>query len=482
MSRLTAGFTRRATAYGSLGVLLFALSMVCLGRPLGDAAEGDEWYYLGANLAVHSTLGIGDEPSVFRPPGYPAFVAVVLRLLAGAPREGTFAYLVSSQPALYAAQALVLAGTFLLAALWWSRHLSSPVALAAAAALCLNPLALVLVGLPHYAVVHIALLLAGAWALEAAADHPHPARALFAAGLFWGVIALVRPVSLLLPPLVPLLLRGPRRAVIRHSLIFAAGMALAIAPWSLRNASVRGRFVPVSAQGWTALWGSTVEPLPVNPNHLNWYLVTEEYSRIVAGVAGGPLTIQAIHARDVDLEDAFRREALANIRARPSVYLGNAARSVAALSLCTSGLLVKAYEHVQRPGTRIQQAWLLPGHPQDFEGATVAAAFVLLCTALLPAAIGGGWLAWRRRDRFLLAPLLVFGCVFLAHAITYMDLGYYYIRLPVLILLAFYGLEGLNGCRKGVGTLLAAIATVAFLAMSGALLAVSVWPPLADIL
>jgi len=482
MSRLTTGFVRRTAAYGSLGVFLFALLMVCLGRPLGDAAEGDEWYYLGANLAVHSTLGIRDEPSVFRPPGYPAFVAVVLRLVAEVPKEVTFAYLVSGPPALYVAQALVLAGTFLLAALWWSRHLCLPVALAAAAALCLNPMALVLVGLPHYAVVHIALLLAGAWALEAAADRPHPARALLAAGLFWGGIALVRPVSLLLPPFVPLLLRGPRRAVIRQSLIFAAGMALAIAPWSIRNASVRGRFVPVSAQGWTALWGSTVEPLPVNPNHLNWYLVVEEYSRIVAGVTGEPVTLRVIHTHDVTLEDAFRREALANIRARPSVYLGNAARSLTAISFRTSGLLVKAYEHVQRPGTRIRQEWLLPGHPQDFEGATVAAAFVLLCTALLPAAIGGALRAWRRRDRFLLAPSLVFGCAFLAHVITYMDLGYYYIRLPFLILLAFYGLDGLNESRNGVGTLLAGVVTVAFLAMSGALLVVSVWPPLADIL
>ena len=42
-----------------------------------------------------------------------------------------------------------------------------------------------------------------------------------------------------------------------------------------------------------------------------------------------------------------------------------------------------------------------------------------------------------------LVPALLFACLASAHAITYMDLLYYYVRLPFVAMLAFYGLEGL---------------------------------------
>ena len=65
-----------------VGASVLGGAVVCLRllRPLGDAWNPDEWYLLGANLFVDHTLGYGAQATVFRPPGYPAFVAAVLSL------------------------------------------------------------------------------------------------------------------------------------------------------------------------------------------------------------------------------------------------------------------------------------------------------------------------------------------------------------------------------------------------------------------
>ena len=60
-----------------------------------DSQEG-----AGANLAVHGTIGLENEPWLLRPPGYPAFIAVPL-LVAGPPRVITDAYLERAAPVLY---------------------------------------------------------------------------------------------------------------------------------------------------------------------------------------------------------------------------------------------------------------------------------------------------------------------------------------------------------------------------------------------
>ena len=48
-------------------------------RFAGGSVDGD-WFTLGANLATFGTLGFGEEPLVYRAPGFPAFVAVIVKL------------------------------------------------------------------------------------------------------------------------------------------------------------------------------------------------------------------------------------------------------------------------------------------------------------------------------------------------------------------------------------------------------------------
>jgi hypothetical protein len=177
-------------------VLLVTLVSVRAGRQLGDVWNPDEWYTLGVNLAVHGTVGVGREPTAFRPPGYPAFVALVVRGLVGVPDEATPEFLIRSRTALYLAHALVLALAAGAVTWWWSESLGLRLAAATALALALNPHVLALVGLPHYALLHTVLLLAGSWALAAALGAARSAPALLLAGALWGAISLVRPTTL----------------------------------------------------------------------------------------------------------------------------------------------------------------------------------------------------------------------------------------------------------------------------------------------
>jgi len=380
----------RSRAALLVGTAILGLAVVTLRllHPLGEAWNPDEWYLLGANLAVHGTLGIGDSPTVFRPPGYPAFVALVLEAVTGGPRALTPALVWGTRPAVALAQALVLALGTAGAFLWWRTRLTPAIAAAGAVALGANPYTLALVGLPHYALVHLVLLVLGTWALGEALDHG--VVALVSCGILWGAITLLRPITLPLPAVVLVLLwMGGRRgrALAGGALGFALGFALAIVPWTVRNYEVRGRLVLVNAQAWTVLWAASLKPLPVRPNHFNWYAVAPEYEAVFRRVTGEPgYDYSALYSHDVALEDAFRTEALRNLEARPTVYLGNVARATLALLVGTSRLPITLLVTLQRPGARLDDAWFAPGNPQDFDSSWAATGFVWLQTALLPLA------------------------------------------------------------------------------------------------
>jgi 4-amino-4-deoxy-L-arabinose transferase-like glycosyltransferase len=90
---------------------------------------------------------------------------------------------------------------------------------------------------------------------------PRPSRAT-GAGILWGVATLTRPTALLLPPLVALWAWAPLGLIItprdrvRQIALLLTGLAIAIAPWTIRNATALHAFVPVSTNGGHALLGS----------------------------------------------------------------------------------------------------------------------------------------------------------------------------------------------------------------------------------
>jgi hypothetical protein len=437
-------------------------------RPVGRYFLPDEWYLRGVNLRLYGTLGQGERPLTFRPPGYPAFIAAVLATLtpavvpepgaaAGNARLLNRAYGEDGPTAVYLAQGLLLAATAALLYLWSATYLPGGLALLAALLFGTNPYGVITALTLHYDVLHLFGLVAGCFALDRALRaRRRPLLALWLAGVCWGLVCLVRPISLILPPFVFLLaLAVPRLgplAAARAAAVFTLGMAVTIAPWTVRNYRVADRLISVNSQGWVALWAATVEKLPRDPDHLRWHSVWMSPERLEVERSVRPKGfVNYPHGLgfNLALEDAFRARALSNLRTKPEVYLHNVAVSFLSFNVDFDSVLIKVYEYVQRPDFNgMPVGWYASGHPQDFHSSDHARAFVRFTAVLgVLAAWGVGAALWRR-DRALALPGLVYLSVCAAHALTWMDLRYYYVKLPFLFLFAFYGVAAGGRWRR----------------------------------
>ncbi len=446
-----------------LSLALAGLVLAAVAASLGTKRQlgflgglTDEWVMLGANLAVHGTIGLENEPWLLRPPGYPAFVALPLRL-AGPPRAVTVDYLGRVEGLVATAQGLALAATAVLLFLWLGRKMRPALAFAAALTLAVNPLSLVLVGLFQYGTLHVLGIVAGVWALDRAmAAGVDRRRLLFVAGLVWGLVTLVRPVTLLLPPFVWLgiALRRPRPRLLEGTLAaatFAAGMAVAIAPWTVRNALVSGRLVPVNLQGRANVWAATLRVLPTDPDSYRWQALGADILRVTSRVTGRPTYDLLTYVRfNAELEEAFGREALENLRRQPGVFVTNGARTVRTLLLDTSTVLLPAFRVAQRPGVTIRAEWFDPGGGMDWGEAGLRAGVRALALALTALAVLGAWRALRDRTGWMWVTCTVAACLLAAHAVTHMEMTYYYVKLPFLVALGFGGLASLPSRRVRV--------------------------------
>jgi len=109
---------------------------------------------------------------------------------------------------------------------------------------------------PFTVTLLLALLLSVEWVKT-----PRSGRA-FGTGLAWGLASLTRPTALLMPALVvawawvPLGLTLPGRGRLRQVALLLLGLALAVGPWTLRNAVVLHAFVPVTTGAGGALLAS----------------------------------------------------------------------------------------------------------------------------------------------------------------------------------------------------------------------------------
>ncbi len=438
-------------------------------RPLGDlSGMADEWLYLGFNLAIHGTLGLDHEPILFRPPGYPAFVAAVLRAGLRLPPHHDQRLEMPGAQALYVAHILVLAAASALVCLWLGRRLSPTLAFLGALLFGANPYSVILTTYRHYDVLHWLMLIAGCLALEAALSRPPGALRMFGVGAWWGLATLVRPVSLVLPPFVAaasFLRRGAPRPALRETAAFTLGLCLAIAPWTVRNYRVGGRFIPVNAQTWTVTWATTVEPNPADADRYKWYKVANaHYLPLFSRVTGVSYYNFPTFARMVlPLEDAFKAETIANVRRQPLVYLHNVGVSFVSLQTSINAIMLTAFRRIQ-DGTRFDPRWLWLGSPGNLARGPEAVAFAILHGALTVLAAVGLWRGLRARDPFLAVPVLVHLALSAAHALTYLDTLYYYVKLPFLVVLAFYGVGRLGRASVPLGA-----------ALTGSALLLSVW-------
>ena len=227
----------------SLG-FLFALALIARLAAVGVAGFstvrfGDARAYLSAagELAHEGRYPISTEPFYFRAPGYPFFLAVAtLGRPESVPRAKVATALVGS----FAAPLLAL-----LSARIFRRR---AVALATGVAAALHPAFLWNSADVQSEPLFTTLLLAAGFFLLVSTDRPSSTLAL-GAGVVLALAALTRSSALALAPLLvaPLLdRRYPFRARAHIAGAALLGFALALLPWTARNAMVFGELVPVN--------------------------------------------------------------------------------------------------------------------------------------------------------------------------------------------------------------------------------------------
>ncbi len=238
-----------STSRGAL-IALFALfaglraaAILLDVTPTSDA----DWYYTRAAMLAQGLgyLGNNGAPTAYWPPGWPMAMSLAFRALGTSTLTVGLLNLASA----------VLAGwlTYDLARRLFGSELSGRIALLL---LALYPNSILYVPLALTEVFYTALLLAGCWLLIA---RKGAARLVFA-GLVFGIATLVKAQTLVVIPLICLigLLRDGqvvRRTpgVIARGAFIIAVAALVVAPWTIRNHSVMGAWIPVSTNGGITL-------------------------------------------------------------------------------------------------------------------------------------------------------------------------------------------------------------------------------------
>lgn len=216
-------------------------------RPSSDSATYDAVAWnLARGLGFSLDGAHGPYPTAFVPPAVP-WLTSVLYSAAG----HRFFAAILLQCVLGALLPLLVAG-------FARATFGGGVARWAGPIVAVHPL---LVFFSGYVMTETAFCLALVTALFVSAEWvktPRPGRA-FGAGIAWGLAALVRPTALVLPLVValwawvPLGLTVRAGDRVRQLALLLAGVALALAPWTVRNLRVMHAFVPVTTGGGRSL-------------------------------------------------------------------------------------------------------------------------------------------------------------------------------------------------------------------------------------
>jgi 4-amino-4-deoxy-L-arabinose transferase-like glycosyltransferase len=264
---------------GRIGLAaLVAILLLGLGLRVDDAWQGrapvyDAQGYAGiaANLERGEGFTLGEgatQPSSNYSPGLPLLTGSIYKLTGGVHER--FARLV-----------LALIGSLsVLFSYLIGRRLSGPLAgLIGAGAVAIYPALLEYQGMfmsePLAASLLSGAVLALLWADTRGArvlSRP-PVRGWLAPGLLLGALALTRPeyLAISLPIAVVVFARRGRddwRAGLVQALVMLVGLAVVVAPWTVRNEVALGRFVPISTGGGQVLFAGSYMPSGGDPERV----------------------------------------------------------------------------------------------------------------------------------------------------------------------------------------------------------------------
>lgn len=247
--------------------------------PLHDAHDFDRY---GISIARFGRLPISHQggrpgPLAYRPPGYPFFLAAVYKVFGLAHRVD----------AVRLVQAFTgTAAVALIAAIGWM--LWAPVVGFVAAAIAAVYPPLVYVCESMYAeALFLPVMLASVAAALMFRGSPLRLRWAVATGVLCGLAVLVRPNAAALAPALLLLIWGARGARLSVRSLAAPAvalvcMALVIAPWTVRNALVLHKFVPVTTELGNTMAGTYNDEARLAPDRPAAWTeprFTPEYSR-----------------------------------------------------------------------------------------------------------------------------------------------------------------------------------------------------------
>jgi 4-amino-4-deoxy-L-arabinose transferase-like glycosyltransferase len=274
MSAARAHVERMAARNGGRAGLavLVAILLLGLGLRLVEAWDGRPPVYDAAAYAkIAERIAAGDgftlgaeatQPASNYSPGLPLLVGALYELTGGAHER-------------IARLVLALVGTLaVLFSYLIGRRLSGPAAgLIGAAAVAIYPALLeyqgMLMGEPLAATLLSGAVLAMLWAGQGPAGSR--ARWLLP-GLLLGALVLVRPeylgIGVLLAVAVGAWSRDEWLPGLANAGLLLAGVALVVAPWTVRNAVVLDRFVPVSTGGGQVLFAGSYMPSGGDPERV----------------------------------------------------------------------------------------------------------------------------------------------------------------------------------------------------------------------
>ena len=395
-----------ALAVRLLATALYARHHVTVtGLELGTLADnllagrGFVWEFYGSTVPRYS----------FFPPFYPAFLALLKILFGGA-------WIAAMQ----IVQAVPSAATAVVVRRLGARVAPEAAVLAAYAVIFWPPL--IIYSAAAYSVTFEALLVPWIVLLMQGAPERPGLRGAARAGLGYGAIGYMLPAFLGSLGLVPFglrLMRLPWRRALSITLTAAAVAALVILPWTVRNALLHHRFIPVATNiGFNYLGGQNPYSLPHN-NIL--CAVDEKRWRVIDKEA-----LETMN--EADFDRLLLRQGLEFARTHPGLTLRRSAERL--LFYWWGSPFIARYNPDQG---RVN---------------------MVLMTALMPFFLVGLWVAVRARERFGLIL-----AVFLWQSLFYMHFairGRYALPThPLMLLVAAAGamwlFRRLRRARRSVG-------------------------------
>lgn len=452
-----------------LSILLFVLTF-SIGtwslyrRPqlefMGSAVE--ESFWLGWNLQLLGRFYADPHtPQILRAPGYPFFVACVIEMFNGkSPAPATDEAKVVRYHKVVRevdmVQCVLLSLSSSLLFLLIAQRLKPFDAFLWSLSFSCNPFCILLIGLLEYSVLHIFLTVGSIYLLRWALEK-RGGGASFWAGLGWGLSTLVRPMTLLLPLFVFIAVFARFRFSLKPALqwtgCFALGMFLVVSPYTLRNYILTKRIIPVNAEGGINFWAATVKQPPNDPNYIRWENIWYRYGlELFSKVThDSSYSYRAFTENILPLDDAFRRQAFLNIHRAPGIFLHNFIHTFLSFNFQISSVYIKVFEAIRKPGVAVRIEWFLVGNPQTFYSGFSANLFRFLTAVLTTMGLVGIFYSMKKHDAFLLAPLAAYLCLGVAHALTFLECRYYYIKMPFIFIFSAYFLLELDRCSFRTG-------------------------------